>query len=117
VSLSDLNIVQSRAQLVTLQQERRVPLPGDPHHTSRTLNKRPVTMTIEYLVLLALPENGPFASVIAGKVKQSWDTLQDALDELGQQGWDLCTTIYGPTRERGGPGEHYCEGFIFKRTG
>ena len=55
--------------------------------------------------------------LVADKVKQSWETLQDALDELGQQGWDLCTTIYGPTRERGGPGEHYCEGFILKRTG
>jgi Domain of unknown function (DUF4177) len=73
-------------------------------------------MTIEYLVLQALLEQGPFASVRADKVKQSWDTLQDALDELGQQGWDLCTTIYGPTRERAGPGEHYCEAFILKRT-
>jgi len=73
-------------------------------------------MTIEYLVLQALPEQGPFASVRADKVKQSWDTLQNALDELGQQGWDLCTTIYGPTRERAGPGEHYCEGFVLKRT-
>ena len=36
-------------------------------------------MTIEYLVLQTLPEKGPFASVIADKVKQSWDTLQDAL--------------------------------------
>ncbi len=72
-------------------------------------------MKVEYLVLQARAENGAFASVTAYKVKQSWDTLQDALDELGQQGWDLCTTIYGPTRERAGPGEHYCEGFIFKR--
>jgi hypothetical protein len=72
-------------------------------------------MTIEYLVLRALPEQGPFAAVSADKVKQSWETLQDALDELGQQGWDLCTTIYGPTRERSGLGEHYCEGLIFKR--
>ncbi len=29
--------------------------------------------------------------------------------------WDLCTTIYSATREHNGPGEHYCEGFIFKR--
>ncbi len=72
-------------------------------------------MKVEYLVLQARAENGPFGAVSADKVKQSWATLQDALDELGQQGWDLCTTIYGPTREQGGPGEHYCEGFIFKR--
>jgi hypothetical protein len=72
-------------------------------------------MKVEYLVLQARAEDGPFGSVSADKVKQSWDTLQDALDELGQQGWDLCTTIYGPTRERGGPGEHYCEGFILRR--
>jgi hypothetical protein len=74
-------------------------------------------MTIEYLVRQTLPEKGAFASVIADKVKQSWETLQDALDELGQPGWDLCTTIDGPTRERGGPGEHYGDGFILKRTG
>jgi hypothetical protein len=42
-------------------------------------------MTIEYWVLQALPEEGPFASVIADKGKQSWDTPKDALDELGQQ--------------------------------
>jgi hypothetical protein len=72
-------------------------------------------MKVEYLVLQARAENGPFGPVSADKVKQSWETLQEALDELGQQGWDLCTTIYGPTRERSGPGEHYCEGFIFKR--
>ena len=47
---------------------------------------------------------------------QSWETLQAALDELGQYGWDLCTTIYSATREHRGPGEHYCEGFIFKRV-
>ena len=29
--------------------------------------------------------------------------------------FDLCTTIYSATREHRGPGEHYCEGFIFKR--
>jgi hypothetical protein len=48
-------------------------------------------------------------------LNQSWETLQAALDELGQQEWDVYTTIYGPTKERGGPGEHYCEGFILKR--
>jgi hypothetical protein len=54
-------------------------------------------MTIEYCGLQTFPEKGPFASVSADKVQQSWETLQDAIDELGQQGWDLCTTIYGPT--------------------
>jgi hypothetical protein len=29
--------------------------------------------------------------------------------------FDLCTTIYSATREHRGPGEHYCEGLIFKR--
>jgi hypothetical protein len=72
-------------------------------------------MYVEYLVLQADAEQGPFARVSAQKLNQSWETLQDALDELGQQEWDLCTTIYGPTRERNGPGEHYCEGFILKR--
>jgi hypothetical protein len=72
-------------------------------------------MAVEYLVLQADAEAGPFARVTAHKLNQSWETLQAALDELGQHGWDLYTTIYSPTREHQGPGEHYCEGFIFKR--
>jgi hypothetical protein len=73
-------------------------------------------MAVEYLVLQAESEAGPFARVTAHKLHQSWETLQAALDELGQYGWDLCTTIYSATREHRGPGEHYCEGFIFKRV-
>ena len=72
-------------------------------------------MSVEYLVLQADAESGPFARVTAHKLNQSWETLQAALDELGQQAWELCTTIYSATREHRGPGEHYCEGFIFKR--
>ena len=72
-------------------------------------------MAVEYLVLQADAEAGPFARVTAHKLNQSWETLQAAVDELGQHGWDLYTTIYSPTREHQGPGEHYCEGFIFKR--
>jgi hypothetical protein len=60
-------------------------------------------------------ESGPFARVTAPKLHQSWETLQAALDDLGPYGWDLCTTIYSATKERNGPGEHYCEGLIFKR--
>ena len=72
-------------------------------------------MPVEYLVLQTVVEEGPFASATVRKRQQSWETLQEALDELGQQGWDLCTTIYSATREHGGRGEHYCAGFIFKR--
>jgi hypothetical protein len=72
-------------------------------------------MAVEYLVLQAEAEAGPFARVTAHKLHQSWETLQAALDELGPYGWDLCTTIYSATREHKGLGEHYCEGFIFKR--
>jgi hypothetical protein len=72
-------------------------------------------MPVEYLVLQAEAEAGPFARVTARKLHQSWETLQAALDELGEDGWDLCTTIYSATREHRGLGEHYCEGFIFKR--
>ena len=72
-------------------------------------------MPVEYLVLQAEAEEGTFARVRAEKLHQSWKTLQEALDELGQQEWDLYTTIYAPTKERGGPGEHYGEGFILKR--
>jgi hypothetical protein len=72
-------------------------------------------MRVEYLVLQADAEAGPFARVRAQKLNQSWETLQAALDELGQQEWDLCTTIYSATKEHSGPGEHYCEGLILKR--
>ena len=72
-------------------------------------------MYVEYLVLQANAEQGPFARVHAPKLNQSWETLQEALDELGQHEWDLYTTIYSATKERSGPGEHYCEGFILKR--
>jgi hypothetical protein len=72
-------------------------------------------MAVEYLVLQAEAESGPFARVTARKLHQSWETLQAALDDLGPDGWDLCTTIYSATREHRGAGEHYCEGFIFKR--
>ncbi len=72
-------------------------------------------MSVEYLVLQAVAEEGSFARVTARKLNRSWETLQEALDELGQDEWDLCTTIYSATKERGGPGEHYCEGFILKR--
>jgi hypothetical protein len=50
-------------------------------------------MSVEYLVLQAEAQDGPFARVTAHKLHQSWETLQEALDELGQHGWDLCTTI------------------------
>ena len=73
-------------------------------------------MAVEYLVLQAEAESGPFARVTAHKLNHSWETLQAALDDLGQHRWELCTTIYSATREHKGPGEHYCEGFIFKRT-
>ena len=72
-------------------------------------------MTVEYLVLQADVEHGALARVRAQKLNQAWSTLQEALDELGQHAWDLCTTIYSATREHRGPGEHYCEGFILKR--
>ena len=72
-------------------------------------------MYVKYLVLQAVAEEGAFGRVSAPKLNQSWNTLQDALDELGQQEWDLYTTIYSATREQSGRGEHYCEGFIFKR--
>jgi hypothetical protein len=72
-------------------------------------------MAVEYLVLQAVAEEGALGRVHAHKLNQSWQTLQEALDELGQHEWVLCTTIYSATREQGGRGEHYCEGLIFKR--
>ena len=72
-------------------------------------------MSIEYLVVQAVAEDGAFGRIHASKLNKSWHTLQEALDELGQHDWDLYTTIYSATREHGGRGEHYCEGLIFKR--
>jgi hypothetical protein len=43
-------------------------------------------MTIDYRVLQTLPEQGPFAVASAHKLNQSWNTLQEALDELDPQG-------------------------------
>ena len=60
-------------------------------------------MSVEYLVLQADAEDGPFARVRAQKLNQSWETLQAAMDELGQYGWDLYTTIYSATREHKAP--------------
>jgi hypothetical protein len=40
-------------------------------------------MSVEYLVLQADAEAGPFARVTAHKLNQSWATLREALDELG----------------------------------
>jgi hypothetical protein len=74
-------------------------------------------MEIEYLVAQAVAEDGAFSRISAPKLNRSWNTLQEALDELGHEGWDLYTTVYSATREHGGRGEHYCEGFIFKRMG
>jgi hypothetical protein len=51
-------------------------------------------MSVEYLVLQADAEAGPFARIRAEKLNRSWETLQAALDELGQHEWDLDTTIY-----------------------
>jgi hypothetical protein len=73
-------------------------------------------MYVEYLVVQADAEAGPLARVRAQKLNQSWETLQATLDELGQQEWNLYTTIDGPTKERSGPGEHDGEGFILKRV-
>src|SRR5919109_2231537 len=57
-------------------------------------------MSVEDLVLQAAPEDGPLAHVSAPKLNKSWETLQEALDELGQHEWDLCTTIYSTPDER-----------------
>jgi Domain of unknown function (DUF4177) len=79
------------------------------------LKKGAATMYVEYLVVQAVAEDGAFGRISAPKLHKSWNTLQEALDELGQQEWDLYTTIYSATREHGGRGEHYCAGLIFKR--
>jgi hypothetical protein len=60
-------------------------------------------------------EEGACDRVRAPKLNQSWDTLQEALDERGQHAWDLCTTIYAATRATGGLGKQYRGGLICKR--
>ena len=56
-------------------------------------------MAVEYLVVQAEAEEGPFARVTAPKLQQSWETLQAALDDLGQAGWGTCTRPFTAPRE------------------
>jgi len=73
-------------------------------------------MSIEYLVVNTFPDLGPQSKVRSKKMAKTWDSLQEALDELGLEGWDLQTCIYGPTGERDMQGDHFCEAFIFRRS-
>ena len=41
-------------------------------------------MKIEYLVLQTFRDTGPFKKVRSGKLNKTWETLQQALDELGK---------------------------------
>ena len=69
-------------------------------------------MQTEYLVLEAFPDKGPLANVRSRKLAKSWQTLQEALDELGPDGWDINTCIYGPTGSQRG---QFCEAFILSK--
>ncbi|MGH8475764.1 MAG: hypothetical protein ACRER2_08360 [Methylococcales bacterium] len=66
-------------------------------------------MKIEYIVLETHLDKSPFEEVSCDKLKKHW-TLQQALDELGPQGWNLCTTIYGPTKGRDKAGIIFARG-------
>jgi hypothetical protein len=55
-------------------------------------------MSVEYLVLQADAEQGPFARVHAHKLNQSWETLQEALDELGQHDWPCTPPFTAPPK-------------------
>ena len=43
-------------------------------------------MSIEYLVVQAVAEDGAFGRIQAPRLNKSWPTLQEPLDELGQHG-------------------------------
>ena len=64
---------------------RLICVPGDLGAMCRALHKGLAAMVIEYLVLQAEAEQGALARMRAEKLHQSWETLQVALDELGQQ--------------------------------
>ncbi len=42
----------------------------------------------------------------------SWDSLEDALNTLGQEGWKIETPIYGPVPGRGHEGETWLEALV-----
>ena len=69
-----------------------------------------------YLVLETYPDKGPLSKIRSRKLNKTWNTLQDALDELGSQGWGISNTIYGPTGMGEHYGDHYCESFIMHKT-
>ncbi len=68
-------------------------------------------MKFAYQIITVSKEEGPFGRIFAKN--KSWPKLQEALDELGQDGWDLYMPIYGPFHPK--EGSHYCEGFIMKK--
>jgi hypothetical protein len=68
-------------------------------------------MPVEYLVVEAYPEFGPLRNVKSKKLEKRWESLQEALDELGSQGWELSETVYGG----GGSQKQHVEAYIFER--
>ena len=67
---------------------------------------------VKYEVLEVLDSGRGALKNVRSKYDKSPDTLQDALDELGAEGWRLTTNIYGPARA-GRQGNHHCEGLFF----
>ncbi len=57
------------------------------------------------------------SGILAGVVRSDdefWDSLEDALNELGEAGWEISTPVYGPTSGSVYKGDHWLEALILR---
>lgn len=68
-------------------------------------------MRIYKILRLDLHRKAPLECVVQ-TADQSWDSLEEALNDLGRAGWKIETPIYGPVPSRGHEGETWVEAFV-----
>lgn len=57
------------------------------------------------------------SGILAGLVRsddESWGSLDEALNELGETGWEIATPVYGPTSGTVYKGDHWLEALILR---
>lgn len=55
--------------------------------------------------------SAPLGSVVTSD-NESWNSLEDALNELGEAGWEIATPVYGPVPGREHQGDNWLEALI-----
>lgn len=68
-------------------------------------------MRIYKILRLESHRKDPLECVIRTENK-SWDSLEEALNDLGRTGWKIETPIYGPVPGRGHEGETWLEALV-----